>query len=130
MREPLGFLSLYSLLTPEEKEACETGLWRGYMTISEPTTGLHLLYYGARCALDRRPCVVLMPTQGARRRLLVWVPQIKALPRVTLLAVDAGVAISRVCPLWMRLVGSIDQQRAEPVTSLIAQEAGYWCGIY
>ena len=129
MREPLGILNLYSLLTPEEKASCETGLRRGYMMIPSPTTGLHLLYYGARCALDRRPCVVLMPQEGVRRKLLVWVPQIKALPRVTLLAVDAGVVISRVCPHWMKLVGFVGAERAEPVTSLIAQEASYWCGI-
>ena len=128
--DPFGkVLDYFRFLTPEEKALCETGFRRGYMAIPAPTTGLHLVCYGALCAFDDKPCVILLPEQGGRRQLRVWPHEVEALPRVTQVAVDAGVAISRVCPIWVRLVGSIDAERAEAVAKLIAQEAGFWCGI-
>ena len=119
----------FQYLTPEERALCDAGLRQGYMVISTPTTGVHLVCYGALCAFDDKPCVILLPQQGGKRKLLVWPFEIKALPRITQVAVDAGVAISRVCPIWVRLVGFVDAERAEAVAKLIAQEAGYWCGI-
>ena len=115
----------FQYLTPEERALCDTGLRQGYMAIPAPTTGLHLVCYGALCAFDDKPCVILLPEQGGRRQLRVWVPEIKALPRVTQVAVEAGVSISRVCPIWVRLVGSVEAERAEAVAKLIAQEAGF-----
>ena len=75
MREVLDY---FRLLTPEEKALCDTGLRQGYMAIPAPTTGLHLVCYGALCAFDDKPCVILLPEQGGRRQLRVWVPEITA----------------------------------------------------
>ena len=127
MREVLGY---FWLLTPEEKAACATGLGRGYVVIPRATTGLLWLYYGTVCVLNRQPFVALMPQKEGKRKLLVSLPTPQALPRVALLAVDAGVAIARVCPFRLGLVGLIEAERAEPVAKLISKWASFWCATY
>ena len=64
-------LDYFRFLTPEEKALIDTGLRQGYMAIPAPTTGMHLVCYGALCAFDDKPCVVLLPKQGGRRQLRV-----------------------------------------------------------
>ena len=127
MREVLDY---FWLLTPEEKTACETGLRRGYVVIPRATTGLLWLYYGSVFVLNRQPVVALMPERAGKRKLLVSLPTKQTLPRVALLAVDAGVAIASVCPFRLGLVGLIEAERAEPVAKLISKWASFWCATY
>ena len=129
--DPVGkILNIYWRLTPEEKEACKTGLAHGYVVIPRATTGLLWLYYGTVCVLNRQPVVALMPERAGKRKLLVSLPTKQALPRVALLAVDAGVAVVSVCPFRMGLVGLIEAKRAEPVAKLISKRASFWCATY
>ena len=68
MREPLGILDLHSLLTPEERASCDTGLRRGYRAIPAPTTGLHLVCYGALALLMTSPVSSSCRNKGGGRQ--------------------------------------------------------------
>ena len=127
MREFLGY---FWRLTPEEIIACELAHSTGYLSVPAPSRGWLENYYGTCCFIDQKPAVILMPERGKKRKLGASLPTREALPQIAQLAVDAGVAVSSVCPFRMGLVGFIDAARAEPVAKLISKRASFWCATY
>ena len=88
------------------------------------------MYYGTCCVFEQKPAVILTPERGKKRKLGVSLPTTEALPQIVQLAADAGVAISRICPLRMGLVGFIEAERADPVAKLISKRASLLCATH